>query len=242
MRDNLRSLEGQLVTIYGRNKERKKLEDGRRFSLIKNPVIRPWDGNSRIDLRSKGIKVDHVWIALSPHSKQPLTELLKTTITVGTVGYYTRADGSLDLGIRDMARIVNIDNWLEFCISHHEALMGAEQWRQVTATLSNLGDIQYFLDGHGKRNEHGEVQYVISQVHSTDEARAWVKQQIGVYERLQASLLRCKAGHQAKQKPHAQRSPSPGSAILLGGACPPPEGLNQGYGSELQRLLNKGCS
>ena len=239
MRDNLRSLEGQLVTIVGRNKERRRNDDGRTFSMIKNAIIRPWDGNSAVDVsRNKpAIQVDHVWVMQSPHVTAMRAELLASTITVGTVGFYTRTDGSMDLGIRDICRVCNIDSMLRYLVDIHEAMMSCAQWDQTVEAVGNLRSIQDFLAVHGKRNEHGEMQYALTIHYTIPELRKWVDENLSYYLGIQATLLRARVGHLPRKSPDTQ-APSPGSAIFLGRQPCSHSGRPQ---SELEKLLGNNC-
>ena len=215
MRDQLRSLEGQLVTVVGRNKERRRNDDGRTFSMIKNAIIRPWDGISAVDVsRNKpAIQVDHVWVMQSPHVTGMRAELLSSTITVGTVGYYTRADGSMDLGIRDICRVCNIDSILRYVVDIHAGMMSRNQWDQTVEAIDNLRSIQDYLAVHGKRNVHGEMQYALTINHTIPELRKWVDENLNYYLGIQAALLRAKVGHLPKRSADTQ-PPSP--------TCPQP--------------------
>ena len=215
MREKLKALEGQLVTVYGFNTEQRRHPDGRRFYMLKHPVVRRWDASSRIDLHPvhhPGLKLDHVWIEKSADSAT--VERLKRTITVGRVGYYVRSDGSHDLGIRDIARIKIMDALVERLVEVHNALMDADQQKQLVSTYSDLDEIQSFLDLHGKRTEDGQMQYVLSQVYSVPEMKRWAIDQRKRLEQVQASLLRAMTGHLPRRSPDT-RSPSPGSAIFL---------------------------
>ena len=239
MRDQLRSLEGQLVTVVGRNKERRRNDDGRTFAMIKNAIIRPWDGNSAIDVSRKkpAIQVDHVWIMQSPHVTGMRAELLTSTITVGTVGFYTRADGSIDLGIRDICRVCNLDSMLRYLVDIHEAMMSCKQWDQTVEAVDNLRSIQDYLAIHGKRNEHGERQYALTKHFTIPELRKWVDENLNYYLGIQATLLRAKVGHLPRRSADTQ-SPPPGSAIFLGKQTRPHSDRPK---SELEKLLRDGC-
>lgn len=235
MRSQLKALEGQLVTVTGRNTEFKRSPDGKRaFFMVKNPVIRAWDGYSRLPCQRKdpGVRLDHIW--LEKNLKMQRVTLLEEVVSIGRVGYYVRSDGSHDLGIRDLAKCLAVDWILDGVADRHNEMMSGDQFSQLLTTYSELNSLQSFLDQHGKRDpEDGRVCYVISQRNSFADVKHWLNEQLRRLERTQATLLRAKVGHLPRRSADTQ-SPPPGSAIFLGKQTQPHFGEGE---SELERLL-----
>ena len=122
-------------------------------------------------------------------------------------------------------------------MDNHEAMMAGDQWDQVVEAIDNLTTLEWFLNSHGNRNEHGERMYALTTNFSIPELRKWVAANLDYYERIQATLLRAKVGH-LPRKSADTHSPSPGSAIFLGRQTQPHSGQSE---SALEKLLRDVC-
>jgi hypothetical protein len=96
-RDALRPLEGQLVWFSGRLSTWKTQANGRLSACLTTVNIRPWDGEAAISDCPVTTTVDHVWICDIPDSWP--RERLRRYVAIGRVGWYRRADGTVDLGV-----------------------------------------------------------------------------------------------------------------------------------------------
>ena len=107
MRDALRPFEGQLVAWRGHLKE-----FGHRPGLIcfTNCVVAPWDRNAALNKAIKSpeaIEVDHLWVDVIPDG----AERYSRCCAIARVGWYTRADGSVDLGLSTQMPNVSFDHF-----------------------------------------------------------------------------------------------------------------------------------
>jgi hypothetical protein len=96
MRTELKTLEGSLVYLKGRATEARR--DGTHLHLmLLRPSLHQWDGFSAVGQETP-VKTDHLWVRLE--ADQWGSEMLQTVCGVGRVGYYRRADGTVDLGVK----------------------------------------------------------------------------------------------------------------------------------------------
>lgn len=99
MRHELSPFEGDLVSVTGWIKEwRKNRSDETDDICIVNASLTRWDGSSAVDIFGCEAKVHHIWIRVPKNTCD--AELLEKVQFLGKVGYYCRADGSVDLGVR----------------------------------------------------------------------------------------------------------------------------------------------
>jgi hypothetical protein len=98
-RDSLRELEGGLVFYTARLRDCTVRGDIRDYLIARVRCWR-WDGESRLNFRRPpDALLDHVWLRFS-REQWPTVELLSEVEGVASVGWYARADGTADLGLR----------------------------------------------------------------------------------------------------------------------------------------------
>jgi hypothetical protein len=105
MREELKQLEGQLVVLQGRVAKARITEDDRYYFCVSKPALRPWDGNAPLLDCKVAAKTDHVWVQTDSSCNWP--RLYEKHFMVGTCGYYTRKNGSVDLTVTKTAAILN---------------------------------------------------------------------------------------------------------------------------------------
>ena len=200
MRDQLRNIVGRLVYIHGKPCEARSFGEGRDICL-KRPTVIPWDENAPLDFKAKGIKCDHLWIrALKPGK----VCMYQESVSIARVGYYTRANGSLDIGCQDIARLYNADRLLDlFCDTR--LFQKEKQLIQCEILLNELNEM---FEHHGKLGPDGSRLYVYSEFLSITEVKAKLK-------RLKAELDRRIAQKVIQSSPKASKV-QPGSALFLG--------------------------
>lgn len=96
MRNELRALEGDLVFFQARHAAWDRAGD------VGNHLLKPikvwrWDGVGPVQ-QGAAIRLDHAWLRLSEEGHIP--ELYTEVCGVARIGWYTRADGSCDLGLQ----------------------------------------------------------------------------------------------------------------------------------------------
>lgn len=97
-RPQLIPLEGQLVYSTGRIKDWKRSPDFDDILLI-NVKLWRWDGQAVVDLqRSPDATADHLWLRCDRGTVA--AERLTQTFGIGRIAFYTRADGTYDLGLQ----------------------------------------------------------------------------------------------------------------------------------------------
>ena len=98
MRDQLRDLEGQLIFIEGKVTSYSN-RNGKIYVCLRRPVVIPWDGDAPLgDVEKDGKKVvgiDHLWVETSGHDE---IHMLTDVLSCSRVRWYSRKDGSVDLG------------------------------------------------------------------------------------------------------------------------------------------------
>lgn len=110
-RDSLRPFENQLMVFTGRLVDVSRPRDGIRCHLLTTVRCWAWDGDSPVSFKRRpDAAVDHTWLRIAVE-EQPSTELLERVEGVATVGWYARADGSADLGLRSR-HALNLDDVL----------------------------------------------------------------------------------------------------------------------------------
>ncbi len=96
MRNELKALEGQLVYVLGRVTEARINADSL-DALMPRPRLHRWDGKSPLREESP-IPTDHLWVRTGREGLG--VEMLETAVVIGRVGYYRRANGTVDLGVK----------------------------------------------------------------------------------------------------------------------------------------------
>lgn len=99
MRNQLRQLEGQLTLISARKVSSRRV-DGEHRVLLKAARIWQWDGITPLATAMAGpaaAHVDHLWVQHPVDGGRP-APLLTRTLYVARIGWYRRADQSIDLG------------------------------------------------------------------------------------------------------------------------------------------------
>ena len=161
MRNALKELEGQLVMVEGVVAKGNVTKNGSRHFCVSNPRVTPWDGMSKLkSTKGQPPVADHMWVQCDKTSNWP--KLYTKHFCIGTVGWYARADGSIDLSVHDLARLMNGDRLLwqiEYQLHNKNHLTEAAQ--NIAAMAKALAD-------HGKRFD-GDVRYVYSPRHSYKE-------------------------------------------------------------------------
>ena len=98
-RECLRPLVDRTVHLYGRLIEKKRQPDGSIHALLTAVKVRPY--NSEVPALSVDpIRVSHLWVTIKDPSLIPESQLLGQVAGLGKVHYYSRGDGSVDLGVR----------------------------------------------------------------------------------------------------------------------------------------------
>jgi len=112
MRESLKALEGQTVVFKGRITERQLQPDGTYTVCLAAVEVRKH--TNKLPLQQvTPVKVDHLWIRdLSPEAID-WRGLLRSMNGAGTVIYYRRGDGSVDLSIRSRTGICLDSLWYE---------------------------------------------------------------------------------------------------------------------------------
>ena len=199
MREQLRDLEGQLVYVLGRPTGAKTTGENRDV-CIKNATVVPWDADSAI-VDSEGIKCDHLWIRA--HS-QTRTSMYQSSIVVSRVGFYTRKDGSLDIGCQSAARLYNAD--IQLSRLNNAWRQRKSQQEALTRSAGILLEIDCIFKTHGKMFEGNPV-YAYSEYLSITDIKEKVEQFQKSVNSLQARLL-------LNSVPKASK-PEPGSALFM---------------------------
>lgn len=99
MRDELRGLEGQKVHFIGRLKEWRLNSDGTARVCMAAVEIRPLDPTRSLK-ETPAVRVDHFWQLNVPADSMGSKKMLHKMAGVGTITWYSRADGSVDLGVK----------------------------------------------------------------------------------------------------------------------------------------------
>lgn len=138
MRNQLRHLEGQQVVTVGRMTAFKTQPDGTVFVCLANCKIRPLSDLPLNDVPP--ISVDHLWVVLSGSDEAERRELLNRYECAGTVGYYTRADGSIDLTVKihPGGGVPLGTVWEKVCASKDRA--EGLGWMRVAVKKADAGD------------------------------------------------------------------------------------------------------
>ena len=110
MRDALKKLEGQLVMVQGTVARGNITQNGTKHFCVAKPRVTPWDGESKLIPTNDKPVADHLWIQCTGESNWP--KLYAPHFCIGTVGWYSRANGTVDLSVHDLARILNADREL----------------------------------------------------------------------------------------------------------------------------------
>ena len=120
MRDQLRSLEGQLIFIQGRIKNYSH-RNGHRYVCLQRPLVIPWDGNEPLQdsFTHNAIQgIEHLWVETSQHDQ---IHMMQHVLSCSRVQWYTRKDGSIDLGTEPLHVLYNHDGQIDSLIQAREA-------------------------------------------------------------------------------------------------------------------------
>ena len=157
MREQLKQLEGQLVVLRGRVAAARITDNNRYYFCVSNPKISPWDGNEPLKDASSSntVRADHVWIQTSTDCNWP--KLYEKHFMVGTCGYYTRKDGSVDLSVTKTAAILNGQKFLWDI----EAVLRSKrsETHRVDRALEMIAYLAEQLLHHG--DEHGDREWYV---------------------------------------------------------------------------------
>lgn len=164
MRDQLRQIEGQLVYLTGKPSA---IKDNGKFRdvCVKRPKVIPWDTNAPLDFKAPAVACDHLWLRSRPDRPLPM---YLDCIAVGRIGYYTRTDGSLDLGIQNISPIFNVDEQLCTLLEATRRLKSQSQ--ALVRANQLLRDIQTMLKAHS-REWNGVDVYCYSEIFSVAELK-----------------------------------------------------------------------
>jgi len=94
MRDELRPLEGQLVIVTGRVNNHQHRPQGHYDTCLRDIEVHPFDP-ARPAISPNPIQLDHLWFLEPPI----ISKVGSEKMYMGRVSFYTRSDGSLDIGI-----------------------------------------------------------------------------------------------------------------------------------------------
>ena len=193
MRDQLRPFEGQLVFIEGRLTEASRRDD-KQYFMMRRPKITPWDGISAVDFRNPATSVDHLWVDLGSGGVQ----MLQHCFTLTRIRYYTRSNGSVDLGCEPIYHILDFD---KYQIDFHDSCHSGYH-RQLDEQLHHLNQALSIIDWHGKvMPGHTEPSYGFSRFKTVPWMRRYFKNAQQKALRLQTAQLKAKAGDRGKQRP-----------------------------------------
>ncbi|MEB3361554.1 MAG: hypothetical protein VKI42_05455 [Synechococcaceae cyanobacterium] len=95
-RDCLRPLEGQLVFFQATPAEASRSGDGRRQVLLKGVKVWRFTADQPAGQGQPDAAVDHLWLEVEDDTRIPL---LTPCVGLGRVRWYSRRDGSTDLGL-----------------------------------------------------------------------------------------------------------------------------------------------
>ena len=153
MRTALKRLENQLVFCHGRViKKTKRFDDGTMDILVSPVTVKAWDGHSSIDSipQDQTEKIDHLWLRADARNSARL-EMLQRAGFIGRIGYYTRADGSVDLAVNTVPAVS-----LEELLARIRSSCKNFDKEGTTALRRAQGDLEYALyaiENQGRSNE-----------------------------------------------------------------------------------------
>lgn len=99
-RDELRKFENKIVQISGRVDRWKPTSEGNEDVLVTAVKVRPYyldETLAELEARSP-IRVDHLWLRLPDKGARPEMCRLDQVFGYGPINWYTRRDGTVDLG------------------------------------------------------------------------------------------------------------------------------------------------
>lgn len=101
-RDELRAFENHVVQFEGWIETWTPREDGGSDVLIRAVRIRPYhlDETQTQRMARSAVASDHLWMRVPKRAAYPRMSRLDHVFGYGKVGWYTRKDGSVDLGLR----------------------------------------------------------------------------------------------------------------------------------------------
>jgi hypothetical protein len=126
-RTQLLALEGQRVIYTGRTARRITRPDGQWDICLTAVHVRP----HRVDVAMLDVEptfVDHVWLRGIEPSQVQNGELLRKMEGAATVGWYTRSNGTIDLGLESI-RGADLDNLYDEIQSEKESAKRAGRLR-----------------------------------------------------------------------------------------------------------------
>jgi hypothetical protein len=106
-RAELRSHENQLVQFDGWVESWTCRDDGTKDVLLKQLAFTPYDLNTvaRQERDHAVATTDHVWLRVPPGTDYDSMRRLDHVFGYGRIGWYSRADGSVDLGLRSLCSV-----------------------------------------------------------------------------------------------------------------------------------------
>lgn len=178
MRDQLRELEGQLAWVSGRIADY-SLRDGKRYACISRPTIQPWDEDQAVDPIPAIKGIDHCWIKAGVEKQESSVEMYRPYISLQRIQWYSRKDGSIDLGFGDSYVTYNMDGAYtliankEKGIRHHQKQTKRfyeQRWYAYNLLLKRLKH-------HGKPDpeRNGEIIYYFGYKWSITQWREWLE-------------------------------------------------------------------
>lgn len=193
MREQLRPFEGQLVFIDGRLTEASRRGD-RHYFLMRNPHVTPWDGTSAVDLKKPATGVDHLWIDFNSER----IEMMKPCFGLTRIRYYTRSNGTVDLGCEPLYHLLDCD---KYQIGFHDGRPSPYK-QSVEEHITHIDTALTGLDWHGKvMPTHTEPTYCFSRFKTVPWMRRYFKDCKKEVIKYQAAQLKAKARDKGKQRP-----------------------------------------
>ena len=194
MRDALRELEGQLVVIRGKVSEVKR-HDNKRFALLVNPKVFPWDGFSPmgviLDNSAFHVKVDHLWCELRQDDPTPL---YTAVFGCSKVSWYTRKDASIDLGVQPMHVMLNCDHLIHDSIEAFKD-RARTQREAYTLMLEAMDYTEESLKHQGEiYGDRGVPAWTYSTLLNSNQIKRWIVENRKSLELDLACLDRAEAG------------------------------------------------
>lgn len=193
MRDQLRPFEGQLVFVEGRLTEASHRRD-KHYFLINRPNITPWDAKSAVDLTKPVTHVDHLWIEMLPGQVEMMNRIFGLT----RIRYYTRSDGSVDLGCEPLYSLFDFDSYQ----ASFDAQYRKQHGRAIDEHFSHIEVALKALALHGKTPPGADgPTFAFSRVKSFAAMQRYFKKWEGQVLDAKANYLKAQANAKGARRP-----------------------------------------
>ena len=129
MRHQLEQFEGQLVHFDGYIAKRVQQPEDLHDVCLQSVRVRKFDPTEPV-MESKPVKVDHLWLQGMEGSSLYTKELMRPATGLARCGYYTRKNGTIDLGLVSVLSIC----WEEL----GESIKDARSWDEYCACVESF--------------------------------------------------------------------------------------------------------